>query len=96
MTSRKFSVIIDTNKYFLRGLIMKEVKIKLTNVQDIREFVNQVILADYDVDLIQGRYVIDAKSIMGIFSLDLLSPIDLVAHTENADALLEGIKKFIV
>ncbi len=75
---------------------MKEVKIKLTNVQDIREFVNQVILADYEVDLIQGRYVIDAKSIMGIFSLDLLSPIDLVAHSENADALIEGIKKFIV
>lgn len=75
---------------------MKEIKIKLTNVQDIREFVNQVILADYEVDLIQGRYVIDAKSIMGIFSLDLLSPINLVAHTENADALFEGIKKFIV
>ena len=75
---------------------MKEIKIKLSNVQDIREFVNQVILADYDVDLIQGRYVIDAKSIMGIFSLDLLSPIELVAHTESADALFEGIKKFIV
>ena len=75
---------------------MKEVKIKLTNVQDIREFVNQVILADYDVDLIQGRYVIDAKSIMGIFSLDLLSPISMVAHTDNADALLSGIEKFIV
>ena len=75
---------------------MKETKIKLSNVQDIREFVNQVILADYDVDLIQGRYVIDAKSIMGIFSLDLLSPIELVAHTESADALFEGIKKFIV
>lgn len=75
---------------------MKEIKIKLTNVQDIREFVNQVILADYDVDLIQGRYVIDAKSIMGIFSLDLLSPITLVAHTDNAQALLGGIEKFIV
>ena len=75
---------------------MKEIKIKLTNVQDIREFVNQVILADYDVDLIQGRYVIDAKSIMGIFSLDLLSPITLVAHSDNAEALLSGIEKFIV
>ena len=75
---------------------MKEIKIKLTNVQDIREFVNQVILADYDVDLIQGRYVIDAKSIMGIFSLDLLSPITLVAHTDNAESLLSGIEKFIV
>lgn len=75
---------------------MKETKIKLSNVADIREFVNVVILADYDVDLVQGRYVIDAKSIMGIFSLDLLSPIDLVAHTENADALFEKISKFTV
>ena len=75
---------------------MKQTKIKLSNVQDIREFVNFVILCDYDVDLIQGRYVIDAKSIMGIFSLDLLSPIDLVAHTENADALMERIAKFVV
>lgn len=75
---------------------MKETKIKLSNVADIREFVNVVILADYDVDLVQGRYVIDAKSIMGIFSLDLLSPINLVAHTENADALFEKIAKFTV
>lgn len=75
---------------------MKEITIKLSNVQDIREFVNLVILADYDVDLVQGRYVIDAKSIMGIFSLDLLSPINLVAHTQNADALFAGIAKFVV
>ena len=75
---------------------MKELKIKLSNVQDIREFVNAVILSDYDVDLIQGRYVIDAKSIMGIFSLDLLSPITLVAHSDNADALVERIAKFTV
>ena len=75
---------------------MKEITIKLSNVQDIREFVNIVILADYEVDLIQGRYVIDAKSIMGIFSLDLLSPIKLVAHTDNCQALLDGISKFVV
>ena len=75
---------------------MKETNIKLTNIQDIREFVNQVILLEYEVDLIQGRYVIDAKSIMGIFSLDLLSPINLVAHTENAESLFKGISKFVV
>ncbi len=75
---------------------MKEIKIKLSNVQDIREFVNVVILADFDVDLVQGRYVIDAKSIMGIFSLDLLSPINLVAHTDNASVLFERISKFTV
>ena len=75
---------------------MKEIKIRLANVQDIREFVNIVILADYEVDLIQGRYVIDAKSIMGIFSLDLLSPINLVAHSDNSDLLFEKLAKFIV
>ena len=75
---------------------MKEVQIKLSNVQDIREFGNVIIIADYDVDLIQGRYVIDAKSIMGIFSLDLLSPITLVAHSDNTDALMSYIAKFII
>ena len=75
---------------------MKEIYIKLTSVQDIRDFVNIVILSDYDVDLVQGRYTIDAKSIMGIFSLDLLSPIKLVAHSENPEALIEGVSKFVV
>ena len=74
---------------------MKEITIKLSNVQDIREFVNLVILADYDVDLVQGRYVIDAKSIMGIFSLDLLSPITLKAHTENAEEFFSRISAFV-
>ena len=76
--------------------IMKELQIKLTNVQDIRAFVNEVILVEYDVDLVQGRYIIDAKSIMGIFSLDLLSPIKLIAHTENPDKLFANIAKFAV
>ena len=75
---------------------MKEVKIALNNIQDIRDFVNQVILVDYDVDLVQGRYVVDAKSIMGIFSLDLLSPITLQAHTDYAEDLIAKIEKFIV
>ena len=73
---------------------MKELKIKLTNVKDIRDFVNQVILVDYEVDLVQGRYTIDAKSIMGIFSLDLLSPITLKAHTENAEEFFARIARF--
>ena len=75
---------------------MKEVQIILSNIQDIRDFVNQVILVDYEVDLVQGRYVVDAKSIMGIFSLDLLSPITLQAHTDYAEDLLVKIEKFIV
>jgi hypothetical protein len=90
------SSFFDIIKEKRKAKTMKELKIKLTNVQDIRNFVNEVILVDYDVDLVQGRYVIDAKSIMGIFSLDLLSPIDLVAHTENADKLFAQIAKFAV
>ncbi len=69
-------------------------KIKLFTIQEVREFVNQVILLDYDVDLVQGRYIIDAKSIMGIFSLDLLSPITVVAHTEKAAEFFDSIAQF--
>lgn len=75
---------------------MSETHILLKNIQDIRSFVQEVILLDYEVDLVQGRYVIDAKSIMGIFSLDLLSPITVQAHTDNAAAFFEKIKKFTV
>ena len=75
---------------------MKEKQIKLTNIQDVREFVNIVVLTDFEVDLTQGRYLIDAKSIMGIFSLDLLSPITVVAHTDRADEFFDKIKKFEV
>ena len=75
---------------------MKETKVMLNNVQDIRDFVKFVIMTDYEVDLVQGRYVIDAKSIMGIFSLDLLSPITLIAHSDFADELFEKIDKYIV
>lgn len=73
---------------------MKETNIMLSNVQDIRNFVNEVILVDYDVDLVQGRYTIDAKSIMGIFSLNLRSPITLVAHADDADEFFARIEKF--
>jgi len=73
---------------------MKEMKIKLFTIQEIREFVNQVILLDYEVDLVQGRYIIDAKSIMGIFSLDLLSPITVVAHSDGAAAFFDSIAQF--
>ncbi len=73
---------------------MKQINIILGNVKDIREFVNEVIMLDYDVDLAQGRYLIDAKSIMGIFALDLLSPITVIAHTDYAEDFFDKIKKF--
>ena len=72
---------------------MNKTEIVLSNVQDVRDFVNLVVLIDYEVDLAQGRYLIDAKSIMGIFSLDLLSPITVVAHTEYADDFFEKLER---
>ena len=73
---------------------MQKTEIMLSTIKEVREFVNLVVLVDFDVDLEQGRYVIDAKSIMGIFSLDLLSPITVVAHTDYADDFFEKLEKF--
>lgn len=75
---------------------MCEVKIVLKGIEDVRSFVKEVILMDHEVDLVQGRYVVDAKSVMGIFSLDLLSPIAVQVHADNADAFFAKIKKYIV
>ena len=75
---------------------MAKTEILLSNVKDVRDFVNLVVLVDYEVDLEQGRYIVDAKSIMGIFALDPLSHITLVAHTDNADKFFAEIEEFVV
>lgn len=75
---------------------MKTCKIKLSSIQDVREFVEIVTRYDMEIDLSSGRYVVDAKSIMGIFSLDLMNAITLTAHSDNTDKLFEDLKKFIV
>ena len=76
---------------------MKTVKISLNSIDKVKSFVNDITKFDYDFDLVSGRYVIDAKSIMGIFSLDLSKPIDLNIHAEdNADEVLEVLKPYMV
>lgn len=70
--------------------------VSLNAINDVKEFVNKMTKYDFDIDLVSGRYAIDAKSIMGIFSLDLSKPIELHAHTEDASAFKEDIKKFLV
>ena len=75
---------------------MKTVQISLNSIDKVKSFVNAITQYEYDFDLISGRYVIDAKSIMGIFSLDLSKPIELHAHTDNAKEFLDAIDKFIV
>ena len=79
-------------------VIMKTVQISLNSIDKVKSFVNDITKFDYDFDLVSGRYVIDAKSIMGIFSLDLSKPIDLNIHAEdtNVDAVLEVLKPYMI
>lgn len=70
--------------------------VMLATINDVKKFVSEVTLCDYDVDLISGRYAVDAKSIMGIFSLDLSKPIKLEAQTEDATEFFERIKQYTV
>ena len=75
---------------------MKTVKISLNSIDKVKSFVNDITKFDYDFDLVSGRYVIDAKSIMGIFSLDLSKPIDLNIHADgsNLETVLSVIEKY--
>ena len=68
---------------------MKTVQISLNSIDKVKSFVNDITKFDYDFDLVSGRYVIDAKSIMGIFSLDLSKPIDLNIHAETESSINE-------
>ena len=70
--------------------------IKLSTIEDIRKFVDIVTRQDYDIELSSGRYVVDAKSIMGIFSLDLMNKILLTAHTDDVEDLKKALAAYIV
>lgn len=74
---------------------MREAIILLQSIEDVKNFNRIVALYDGDVDLVSGRYVIDAKSIMGIFSLDLSKPINIQVHGDQPEELLEQLKAFI-
>ncbi len=72
-----------------------EKTICLKTISDVKNFVNIVTTCSYDVDLISDKYVIDAKSIMGIFSLDLSKPLKMVLNSDDCDDILEKLKDFI-
>ena len=76
---------------------MTTVKISLNSIDKVKSFVNEITKFDSDFDLVSGRYVIDAKSIMGIFSLDLSKPIDLNIHADkDLDAIMNVLAPYIV
>ena len=76
---------------------MKTVQISLNSIDKVKSFVNDISKFDIDFDLVSGRYVIDAKSIMGIFSLDLSKPIDLNIHADSdIENILSILEQYII
>jgi len=76
---------------------MKTVTISLNSIDKVKSFVNEITKFESDFDLVSGRYVIDAKSIMGIFSLDLSKPNDLNIHSETeVDRIVEALAPYMV
>ncbi len=75
---------------------MKKMRIMLGSIEDVKEFVAIVNKYAFECDLVSGRYAVDAKSIMGIFSLDLAKPLDFVVRYDGAkaDELLDEVTKF--
>ena len=75
---------------------MKTMNIFLGSIQNVKDFVNETLKVDCDIDIIAGRYIIDAKSILGIFSVDLSKPVELriSADDEEADKVIELLKRF--
>lgn len=82
---------------FIGGLIiMKAINIKLSLAENVKSFVNIANRYPYDIDLRVGRHVVDGKSILGIFSLDLSKPITLEVYSDHCDDLLEELKPYII
>lgn len=77
---------------------MKKCIIKLNSIDDVKEFCGLTNNCKFDVDVLSGRYAVDAKSIMGIFSLDLTKEVEIVVHAndDESEDFFDGIKKFIV
>ena len=75
---------------------MKSVQISLKMASSVKDFVNVVSKYPYEIDLRSGRFLIDAKSLLGIFSLDLSKPVTMEVHDDNCEDLLNDLKEFIV
>lgn len=75
---------------------MKSYKVMLSSIVDVKNFVNIVNRFDFDVDLVSGRYVVDAKSIMGIFSLELSKPITMRVYSKETQVVEKELRGFLV
>ncbi|MGN0656632.1 MAG: HPr family phosphocarrier protein [Ruminiclostridium sp.] len=75
---------------------MTTAEIKLVSIDDVKDFVKKVNQLSYEADLSLGKYTIDAKSIMGIFSLDLSRNLKLTLHSDNCGDFLSDIEDYII
>jgi len=75
---------------------MKTITISLPSVEAVKNFNNKIFGLPGDFDLGSGRYIVDARSIMGIFSLDLSKPVSLTINSDNEEEVVEAIREFIV
>lgn len=75
---------------------MKSFKVMLSSIIDVKTFVEIVNEFDFDVDMVSGKYVVDAKSLMGIFSLDLANPVTMRVYTEETAEVEKKLSAFIV
>ena len=78
---------------------MNTFKIKLSTIEDVRNFVNILSKYTVDLDLKSGRYTVDARSLMGIFSLDLVQPVEFIINSDDnsvTDAVLADVKTWVV
>jgi phosphocarrier protein HPr len=75
---------------------MKSFNIMLKTINDVKDFVNIANKYDFDIDLTSGRYVVDAKSIMGIFSLDFNNPIRVDVYADDCENFCNEIRPFMV
>ncbi len=74
---------------------MQAVTISLTQVSQVRQFVNLVGQAPFDVDVVSGRYTVNAKSMLGIYSLDLSKPIQVVMYSDDCEQLKEELRELM-
>ena len=76
---------------------MKSVQVSINTVDKVKAFVSDVTKFEYDFNLVSGRYIVNAKSLMGVFSLDIRKPIRLNINTEdNIDAVLKALSVYVI
>jgi len=73
---------------------MKTFNVAFKSINDVKDFVNISTKFEFDIDLTSGRYIVDAKSIMGIFSLDLSKAIKVEVRSDESDAFYNEVKRF--